>query len=318
MSISISNFIFQKPILRPNHQFSPPNVIDGFFNEIPDKLAELWPLNLENEGFSVNYISVKIDDTSWKEDEHLLVQAEISNGQRKAIIEQEFQYGANDNMIINMKSLYCAENGGFPKGMGIARVITEKNFKFLQQFDKTFKPFTPSAIKTYASSERTRQKIDTYGGYIWAINGFEFEDKNELIGARFAFKKFLANRGIQISDKELNLFTKPCHFAAYGCGKMTDFKGKKYPLGKAFLCQHSWYGIQKTTAKNNVERKYANAYYNERAPELRRKNALKKLGKKYQTFIRNSYKKTLLQKIADRFKLLQRFTKSRLLLQRLG
>ena len=33
------------------------------------------------------------------------------------------------------------------------------------------------------------------------------------------------------------------------CGEVTE----KYPLGKAFLCQHSWYGIQKTTAKNSVE-----------------------------------------------------------------
>lgn len=303
MVTKISDFIFQKPILGKENKFSSAEEINTFFAKLPKPAIKAWPLNLEEQGLKVNYLSAHLSNNNWKEDEFLIVQAELINqNNQHATIEQEFRFGANDQLIVNMVSLYNQDTGLYPRGMRIARIITEQNFKFISAYDKKIKPVSPSYLSVFASSERIKQKIRTCGGYVWANNGFDFQDKSELDGIRGLFKKFLAQYGVTISDKNLKLFTKPCHFAAYGCGIMADINGKKYYLGKAFLLNISWSGIQKTSARNSVERKYATAYYNENISALRRKTAIKTLGKNYRNFLKQTYKKELLQQIANKIK----------------
>ena len=312
MKLSISDFVFYSLDNNNDNNFSSKDDIDYFFSTLPDAAIENWPLNLEDKGFITEYISAKISNNSWKEDDFLVVQAKISNNKYSAILEQEFRYGAYDNLIIKVNSLHKPKKNNSPREMRIARIITQKNLNFLRHYDEKIKPLHPSKIVIFASSEMTKQKIHTCGGYVWANNGFEFEDKTELAGIRRAFRHFVSRYGIKISDSTLKLFTKPCHFAAYHNGKYVEVNGQQYHIGKAFLLQQSWNGVQKASSQHNVEQKYADAYHNEPLPALRHKKALQTLSKKYQSFIEQSHKKNVLQKIANKFKSIQRLTRLKL------
>lgn len=309
MKLSVGDFIFNSSDFYQDDRFSSKSDINYFFSNLPDEAIENWPLDMNDRGFVTEYISAKISNNSWKEDDFLIIQAKISNAEHSAIIEQEFRYGAYDNLIIKMNSLYKSAGSSPLKEMKIARLITQKNLAFLRSYDKEVKPSKSSAITVFASSEMTKQNIRTRGGYVWANNGFEFEDKAELAGIRKAFQSFLSGYGITISDNTLQMFTKPCHFAAYHCGKHIEIEGKKCPLGKAFLLRQSWNGIQKASSHNTVEQKYADAYYETHLPASRRKKALQVLSKKYRSLIDQSRKKNLIQCAVDKFRSMQRLAK---------
>lgn len=305
MTTRISDFIFQNPVISLSATFSSAKEIDDFFAQSAPDVQQAWPLDMSCYGLKTRYLAAKVVSETWKEPARFLVQAELSDGGRKAIVEQEFQFGLTDNMIVSVNSV-LAENNDYPRGMNIARRLSEKNFKFLSRYDKSVKPEQPSFIQVYASSEMTKKNIRTCGGYVWANNGFSFQNSEELIAARKAFQAYVRRRGITVSDKDLRLFTKPCHFAAYRCGVWEKVNGHFYRLGKAFLLQYSWHGIQKTSANRSVEHRYANAYHNETLPALRNKTALRQLSKNYRAFLRQSYKKNLLRKIAEKFKAYRR------------
>lgn len=313
MTNKVSDIIFQHPIIDTHHSFSTPEEIDDFFQTLTSQAINKWPFNFEKEGLTTKYLVAKVSPETWKENASFLIQAEISKDKQKAIIEQSFQFTDDGNLIIDLHSVHRAESEAYPQRMRIARHLSEHNFHFLVTYDKTVKPRKFSYMRIHASSELTKQNIRTCGGYVWANNGFDFETPQELEITRRAFKSFLQHYKISISDNNLQLFTKPCHFAAYSCGFLINFDGKLYHMGKAFLLQHSWRGIQKTSSINNTERKYAAAYYTEPLPALRRKRAFNTLSKKYRHFLRNNYKKALLDRISYRFKSLRRLLSFKLL-----
>lgn len=301
MSAKISDFIFREPVISLSKTFSSVQEIDDFFAVSAPDVQAAWPLDMRDYGLKTRYLAAEVIPETWKEPARFLVQAELSDGARKAVVEQEFRFGAADNMIISVNSV-LAENNNYPRGMNIARRLSEKNFNFLRRYDKSAKPARPSFIRIHAASETTAKNIRTCGGYVWANNGFSFQNAAELTAARKAFQAYARHRGVIISDKNLRLFTKPCHFAAYRCGVFEKVNGHFCRLGKAFLLQYSWRGIQKTSARKSVERRYAEAYHNEILPALRNKTALRQLSKNYRTFLRQSYKKALLRQIAEKFK----------------
>ena len=303
---TISDLIFQDPVIDLQHNFSSREEIDTFFKNLPPQTVAKWPLNLKNIGFKTKYLSAIVIPETWKSEAYFLLQAEVYNHKQKAIIEQSFQFTDNGNLVIDICSVHKEQSEAYPQKMKIARYLSESNFQFLSAYDKKIKPNKPSYIQIHASSELTKQNIRTYGGYVWANNGFDFANPQELKMTREAFKGFLRRYKIQISDKNLQLFTKPCHFAAYSCGFLINVNGRLHHIGKAFLFQHSWRGIMKTSSANSTERKYAHAYYTEPLPALRRKSAFRTLSKKYRHFIRNNYKKALLSRISYRFKTIRR------------
>lgn len=306
MSKKISDFIFQKNIIDVNHSFSSKDDIDAFFALLPPQVISKWPLDMKQNGLQTKYLSALVIPETWKSDAYFLLQAEVSNEKQKAIIEQTFQFTDDKNLIITIGSVHKEESDAYPQKMRLARHLSENNFQFLSAYDKKVKPQNPSYIQIHASSGLTKQNVQTYGGYVWANNGFDFANVSELQATRSAFRSFLRRYKLQISDKNLKLFTKPCHFAAYSCGFLVNVNGKLHHMGKAFLFQHSWHGVQKTSSRNSIERAYANAYYSEPIPALRRKRAFKTLNKKYRHFLRNNYKKALLSRISYRIKTLGR------------
>ena len=307
MSQSISNFIFKHPIFTQSKSFSTASEIDDFFASVPEDVIQKWPFDLTKSGLETKYLSAKIYPETWKDDAFCLIQAEIFNGRHKAIVEQSFRFGWNNQLIIDIDSIRKEGSDAYPQNMKIAHRLSENNFRFIQAYDKSRKVSESSCIRIHASSEFTKQNIQTCGGYVWANNGFDFLNRKELEQTRSSFKSFAKKYNIPISDKNLRLFTKPCHFAAYSCGLMINYHGKLYHAGKAFLLQHSWFGIQKASSINSVERKYSHAYYTEPLPALRRKRALLQLSKNYRSFLRNTYKRTFLSRISHKFKTMRRF-----------
>lgn len=305
--ISISSYIFEHPILNSSYCFSSADEIDAFFSAVPQKAIDAWPFDFSRYNFNTRYLGVKVYPETWKEEAHCIIQAEVFDQKRSAVIEQDFHFGFDNNLIIDICSVRSSFSEAYPQKMKIARRLSENNFQFLLAYDKKKSPQKPSIMRVYASSGITKQNIQTCGGYVWANNGFDFADQDELKATRLSFKRFLFRRGIDISDKKLKLFTKPCHFSAYGCGILFSFNKHLYRAGKAFMLQHSWRGIQKTSSKNSRERRFANAYYKESIPALRRLKALRQLEKKYLSLLRSDQQKSRLLRIRNRYRLLRRF-----------
>ena len=306
MPQTVSNIIFKSPIIDLSHNFSSADEIDSFFATLSPQTIKKWPLDFEQAGFKTKYLSVKVHPETWKDDAYCDVQAEVYDSKRSAVVEQQFKFGDNGNLVIQLESVHTLESDAYPQRMRIARLWSENNFKFLLAHDKANKPKESSYMTIHASSELTKQNIRTCGGYVWANNGFDFKNQQELNATRRAFRDYMKRFNVLLSDKNLQLFTKPCHFAAYGCGLLININGRFYHAGKAFLLQHSWFGIQKTTDKNSVERRYAHCYYNEPLPALRRKRAILVLGRKFRNFLTNTRKKTLLNRVSQRFKALRK------------
>ena len=311
MSELISHKIFNAPMLGSGMQFSSAAEIDNFFAQVPAKARDAWPFDLQKDGYDVHYLGCMIDG-GWKEAPRCTLTVEVGKDQQKALIEQKFAFGLNDNLIINIESVNKPESGDYPQGLSITQLLSRKNFAFIKQYDKIVKPVKPSCVEIYASSEMTKQGVQTCGGYVWANNGFEFKDKEWLKMTRAAFKQFTAQYGVTLSDRDLKNFTSPCHFAAYGCGVMAEVDGRKYRLGKAFLLQHSWRGILSTAQEHGTAQKFANAYNSERLPLLKRKKGFAVLSLKYQALVKQGYKKNLLSQIADKFKAYRRLLKQKL------
>ena len=305
MSI-VSRHIFQNRVFGPENKFSTAREVDAFFVNVSDYALKSWPFDFSALGLKTTYLSAQITPETWRDDPTCIITAEISNNRDKAIIKQTFRFGLEGNLIIDIDSVNTDKNSAYPQGMRIARHLSKNNLDFIAAFDKKRKPNTPSFLRINASSEMTKQHIQTCGGYVWANNGFDFSNKNELLMARLAFKKFLYRYHIEISDKKLKLFTKPCHFAAYSSGIFVPVNGKRYRMGKAFLLQFSWRGILKSSSKKSPEQRYANAYYNEPIPALRRQKALLELSRNYRSFLKDTKKKTILSHIANRFRVLKR------------
>ena len=306
MVSKISQHILQNAVICPQKTFSSVSELDAFFATIPSDAAKSWPFDFSKYGLETRYLSALVTPETWKNEASCVVSAEVYNNKNKAIIQQTFRIGMNDNLIINLDSVYADGSKTYPQGMHIARRISENNLNFMVRYDKKVKPSKPSFLRLRASSEMTAQNIKTCGGYVWANNGFDFSSKEELITARLAFKKFLFRYHINISDKKLKLFTKPCHFSAYSSGVFVSLNGKKYRMGKAFMLQHSWQGVMKSSSPGSVENNFATAYYSEPIPALRRRVALLELSRSYRSFLRDTKKKLLLSEISSRFKTLQR------------
>ena len=305
MSI-VSLHIFQNRVFGPENKFSTAKEVDAFFANVSADTLKSWPFDFSASGLKTTYLSAQITPETWRDDPTCIVTAEITGGKGKAIIKQIFRFGLEGNLIIDIDSVKTDKNGAYPQGMRIAHHLSENNLNFIAAYDKKRKSKKPSFLRVNASSGMTKQHVKTCGGYVWANNGFDFSNKNELSMARLAFKKFLYRYNIEISDKKLKLFTKPCHFAAYSSGIFVPVNGKKYRMGKAFLLQFSWQGVLKSSSQKSPEQRYADAYYSEPIPALRRQTALLELSRSYRSFLKDTKKKAILSHIANRFKVLKR------------
>lgn len=92
---------------------------------------------------------------------------------------------------------------------------------------------------------------------------------------------------------DLKKFTKPCHFAAFGCGiGARDGEGRPVHLGKAFLLEQTWFGRWSTDKPDAEEKRYARLYNRpDILPSSRRRTAIAALGESYRKLLHKYYKR---------------------------
>lgn len=259
--------------------------LESFFENFSQSSLKYWPLKSSNK-FQNTFKIARINPDPFGFLQTLTIAADINIGENKFQILENFSLG--ENLKIEILSIY--QTAG-PKGNNFAFNFIERHRKFLKAFDELRQNdphHEKSEIVLYAHSG----KIDSYktsGGYIWAIQGFDFANINELKQARQAFKKFAMQQGVSIAQRDLTLFCKPCHFAAFQCGVKVNGK----PLGKAFLLQYSWYGKMSIPENNsdNEEYRYAMAYNHPYINENHTQKAAEELNRPYLKMMHRYYKK---------------------------
>lgn len=242
---------------------SSPEFINEFFEDLLPSAKEAWPFDFSKEGYDVSYTSAdfKFEQCGMLKCFETVV--EVFNDKEKFIMQTVMSLDC-EVIQLTLDSIYRAkgiQNNNF------GNVVLSKFKKVIDAQDKARgKNPEPSKILIHAASDKDKNGVDVYGGYIWANQGFNFANASELEYARTNFKSFAVANGVEISANDLKLFTKPCHFAAFNCGVRVKNKlGKDSSLGKAFLYLHSWHGHMVASPRKSEkpeEQRYAEAYNN--------------------------------------------------------
>ena len=307
--INIGKLIYDGAV--DKEAISSPEFINEFFEDLLPPAKEAWPFDFSKEGYVVAYTSAnfKFEQCGMLKCFETIV--EISNEKEKFIMQSSISL---DCEVINLtlETVYRIKGN---KSNNFGNIVLSKFKKFIDLQDKARgKNPEASKILIHAASDKDKNGVELYGGYIWANQGMDFLDNKELEYTRTHFKSFAAKQGVEISDKDLSLFTKPCHFAAFNCGVRVKNKfGKDNSLGKAFLYLHSWQGHMAATPQKSEkpeEQRYSEAYNNpDFSLSSRKRMALSQLSIPYRKMLkkyRNIYATT--QKVSS-VKLYARATK---------
>ncbi|MGN0913685.1 MAG: hypothetical protein ACI4OW_02185 [Alphaproteobacteria bacterium] len=295
--------------------------INEFFEEMFPAAREKWPFNFEKEGYTVKYDKAEFLYTQCGLVKNLDLTINVGNEKEGFVISTLMTL---DDEVLNIKiDSLCRTRG--TKNSNFGNMVISKMKQFIDAQDKSRgKIFEASRILLDAASGLDKNNINVYGGYIWAYNGLDFANEQELSSTRQRFREFAKKSGVEFSTKDLSLFRKPCHFAAFDCGiKISLPSGKNAALGKAFLLSHSWLGKLVASPKKSEcpeEQRYAEAFNNPdfSVPKRRRmalevlsssyRNMLKKFRRKYSEIKKISKTETYLKiakmklaKMLDRF-----------------
>lgn len=287
--LKINEHIYNHTLFGDNCRFSSFQAIEEFFAEVPTDVQSKWAYDFADEGYKTTYESADIISEQCGFAQSLNLVANISNSSDNFIISSNIKFD-DEQMIITLNSLF--QNQG-SSGNGFSSRFIQKHQDFLMAYDqahKIKKPHEYSKLLIDADSSASKQGITTIGGYVWANHGFDFQNDSELKNTRKKFKKFAEQQGVEIADKHLQSFTKPCHFAAFGCGVSVEKRGQTLHLGKAFMLEHSWLG--KWSPHNDVaeEKCYAKAYASCPAQSQKRRQAVAALSSKYKILLKKYYK----------------------------
>lgn len=263
--------------------FSSQDEIDSFFEDMPKEINSAWPLNLSAEGFTTEYYSAAILHKQAGFIKSLHIKSSIKNDMSEYLTAVGFDYDF-ERLDIEIESLYKEKGKN-----GFTNLFISKMKHFIAKYDVAAKNSRRNAseLKVHAKSGfYEKSNLNLYGGYFWANQGFDFDDYykiKELANMREEFKAFCLEKDIKIGKKELNLFTKPCHFAAFDCGvKVEVGNGKFIHLGKAFMSTQSWHGKWSINDIDSTQERYAKEYNSDiTSIALRRKNAVITLGSSY-------------------------------------
>lgn len=290
-SQKISEHIYSHTLFGDNCRFSSFNALNEFFESVPEDVQNKWPYNFEENGYKSNYEVAEIVSEQLGFDSSLEIIANVADDSDGFILNSNLKF-EDDKLIVNLKSMY--QNIG-DKGKNFSSLALGKHLEFVTAYDqsrKKLKPSEHSEIIIFADSSQSNKDIKTVGGYVWANRGFDFQSKSELAFARSSFLVFAKNQGVEIDENDLKLFTKPCHFAAFGCGVGVKAEnGQMLHLGKAFMLQHSWHGKWRTDKPQAEEKRYAEAYIHCPEPQKRRRQAVAQLNSRYQSMLKKYYRK---------------------------
>lgn len=298
--LNIENQICNSPVKRENVKLCAPEKIKNFFEDVSDEVKKLWPLDFSDLGYKTAYMSATYRfETDFKTltEMHILGLSGICyNDSELYVFEGNYTIDNNQQLCFDFKSLF-KEKGLAQKGF--ANKFMEKQHKFLIAHDlsrQMTKGDLPSEIKLLAASGYDTAGIPIRGGQIWALQGMDFYNAIELYKCRKHFATFIQkNTGIKISDKDLDAFTKPCHFSMFDIGIKVKFNDSStMSLGKAFMSQYSWRARWKTTNPKSEEKLFATAYHmQQKNAKQRKSNAFNKLNLKYRLTLKKYYYKYL-------------------------
>lgn len=259
--------------------------LDEFFAGIPEKNAETWHLAFPSDKIKTLYSTAKVVQDRFGFNSSLDMVVHFKFPGAELTLNEKLEY--DDNLRIEIVSLM--RKSGAHCGTFIFELI-KKHRQFMRQFDaiqaqKGLK--TSSQIDLNAFSGKC-DNIPACGGFFWAVQGFDFAAKSELLLARSQFQNFAQRNGVMIDKRDLKFFTKPCHFAAFQCGVKVDGKN----IGKAFLLNHSWYGQMRLSAKGTEteEYRYARAYNQHRENNNYQQAAALELNKPFLRMMKKYHK----------------------------
>lgn len=286
--LKISEHIYNNAPCGKQSNFADFQSLEEVFSSIPQDVQKLWPLDLSDKGYKTRYEQAQIGSEQLGFVQNVLLKAKVFNDQESYLLKFKLSF-LDDKLVFDYDSILQKKGSG----NNFANAIMHRSQEFLTGYDNTRSQLSKgdfSEINFQASS--TTQSVPILsGGYVWANQGFDFKSKSDLLEMRKSFKAFTHQYGVEISDKDICRFNKPCHFAAFGCGVQgQDSQGRKVHLGKAFMLKKSWMASWKTSQPQAEEKRYA-AAYNQRGivSSSRRRKAVLKLSKAYQSLLRKYY-----------------------------
>ncbi len=288
--------------------------LNKFFEELAPAAKEAWPFDFEKNGYTVEYNKAEFLYTQCGIVKNLDLTISVGN-KKEGFVIRTLMTLDDEVLSINFDSL-CRVRG--TKSSNFGNIVIGKMKYFIDAQDKSRgKNSEASKILLNAASGFDKNKMNVYGGYIWAYNGLDFANEAELNETRKKFGKFAQNSGVKLSDKDLSLFRKPCHFAAFDCGvKVPLPSGKTASLGKAFLLSHSWHGKLVASPRKSEcpeEQRYAEAFNNpDFSVPKRRRMALEVLSSAYRNMLKRFRKELASVKKSSKAELCLKVAKMKL------
>lgn len=218
---------------------------------------KFWPVSDISKGNKMCYQKAKIFPDRFGLFEELLLDTKYAYDDYYYMLSEKISYVEGLKIHININSLIRQGNARKTKDNFVYDLI-KKHHIFLKEFAKN-NEISPADAKIILDAHSgTVGGVKTYGGYVWATQGFSFYSDQELKEMQTKFSDFAKKRGVNISDKDIKRFKYPCHFAAFD----VVIDGKTQEIGKEFLLQTSWHGVYSAKANNNTEPvRYQNAYH---------------------------------------------------------
>lgn len=282
--------------------------IADYFQEISPAVQEKWPFDFSDLGFQTEYLAANRETVQAGAISNINIKSIIKKSDESYVFNSTWQI-YDGQISLSLDELHRKGSGAHTKNF--AGHLLHKMQSFLVAHDKAYqedlpsyakKIFEPSIITLSATSNNS--KTANRGGLIWASLGFDFANREELLQTQSAFKLYANKKqGVEIATKDMELFTKPCHFVAFDCGRTVKDKNERSTsLGKAFLVLHSWDGVWKNENPRAEEKRYADVYFNDAAnPTEQLNSSYRKMLKRYQNKYGTLQKKSKLAVYKSQF-----------------
>lgn len=306
---AIEEHIYNHIMLGDSCRYSSYNALAEFFSAVPEEARSLWPYDFSAEGYKTSYFGAQLFSEQLGFDRKLDLRFSIAAPQEKYTARVVLSFD-DEQLQIRQESLVRDEGTA---GGNFAGLFLQKQREFLNKYDslrRINRNNPPSELLIHADSDAGRQ---TCGGYVWANQGFDFAGVSELLAARNEFRRFAGDRGVDLGEKDLRFFTKPCHFSAFNCGVVVrDKAGRKAGLGKAFMMEHSWFGVWKTANPDAEEKKFADIYNREKLSPERRFGPLSALNSAYLRMVRRLTEKYAREKGEHSFSAFKKYAAAKM------
>ena len=193
-------------------------VLNENFAGLSSRAAEFWPFDFAAQGYQTTYDEIQpaaSPDPLRDPRGGICVTAHIFNEHEQLLLQQSV-YMEDDCLTVNIDNLYRISGRG---EQPFAPQLVHKLNQFIgaqdrQRRDAASQP-SQITLEAVSNSYRLRQ---LQGGFIWAVQGFDFASAQDLQQVRRNFQAYAQRQGVSIKDKDLQYFCKPCHFAAFHCG----------------------------------------------------------------------------------------------------